>query len=48
VLSEDLWAHCVSIHGDIKATPFDLVYGKRLCYRSILIWMCIDLLNHMI
>jgi hypothetical protein len=29
VLSEALWAHCISRHGAIKVTPFELVYGQE-------------------
>jgi hypothetical protein len=28
VLSEALWAHCISRHGATKITPFELVYGQ--------------------
>jgi hypothetical protein len=28
VLSEALWAHCISRHGATKVTPFELVYGQ--------------------
>jgi dihydroneopterin aldolase len=30
VLSEALWAHCVSRHGATKVTPFELVYGQEV------------------
>jgi hypothetical protein len=30
VLSEALWAHCVSRHGATKATLFELVYGQEV------------------
>jgi hypothetical protein len=30
VLSEALWAHCISRHGAIKVTPFELVYGQEV------------------
>jgi transposase InsO family protein len=29
VLSEALWAHCISRHGATKVTPFELVYGHE-------------------
>ena len=29
VLSEALWAHHISRHGDTKVTPFELVYGQE-------------------
>ena len=29
VLSEALWAHRISRHGDTKVTPFELVYGQE-------------------
>jgi hypothetical protein len=29
VLSEALWAHCISRHGSTKVTPFELVYGQE-------------------
>jgi hypothetical protein len=29
VLSEALWAHCISRHGATKVTPFGLVYGQE-------------------
>jgi hypothetical protein len=29
VLSEALWAHCISRHGATKVTPFELVYGQE-------------------
>jgi hypothetical protein len=28
VLSEALWAHCISRHSAAKVTPFELVYGQ--------------------
>jgi DNA-directed RNA polymerase beta subunit len=30
VLSEALWAHCISRHGATKVTPFELVYGQEV------------------
>jgi IS30 family transposase len=30
VLSEALWAHCISKHGATKVTPFELVYGQEV------------------
>jgi hypothetical protein len=30
VLSEALWAHCISRHGATKVTPYDLVYGQEV------------------
>ena len=29
VLSEVLWAHCISRYGSTKVTPFELVYGQE-------------------
>jgi len=29
VLSEALWAHCISQHGATKVTPYELVYGQE-------------------
>ena len=29
MLSEALWAHCISRHGATKFTPFELVYGQE-------------------
>ena len=29
VLSEALWAHCISRYGATKVTPFELVYGQE-------------------
>jgi hypothetical protein len=29
VLSEAIWAHCISRHGATKVTPFELVYGQE-------------------
>ena len=29
MLSEALWAHCISRHGATKVTPFELVYGQE-------------------
>jgi transposase InsO family protein len=29
VLSEALWAHCISKHSGTKVTPFELVYGQE-------------------
>ena len=29
VLSEALWAHCISRHGATNVTPFELVYGQE-------------------
>jgi hypothetical protein len=29
VLSEALWAHCISKHSTTKVTPFELVYGQE-------------------
>jgi hypothetical protein len=30
VLSEALWAHCISKHSAAKVTPFELVYGQEV------------------
>jgi hypothetical protein len=29
VLSESLWAYCISKHDATKVTPFELVYGQE-------------------
>jgi hypothetical protein len=29
VLSEALWAYCISFHGAIKTSPYHLVYGQE-------------------
>jgi hypothetical protein len=30
VLSEALYSHCISRHGDMKVTPFELIYGQEV------------------
>jgi hypothetical protein len=34
VLSEALWAHCISCHGATKTSPYHLVYGQEV----VLLW----------
>jgi transposase InsO family protein len=34
VLSEALWAHCISCHGAMKTSPYHLVYGQE----AVLSW----------
>jgi hypothetical protein len=33
VLSEALWAHCISCHGATKTSPYHLVYGQQAILR---------------
>jgi hypothetical protein len=32
VLSEALWAHCISRHGRTNVTPYQLVYGQEIVF----------------